>query len=189
MDLLSTIQELQMVDALVRLEKWPKTLAEDVVRQVSHEVDASQGVWGQLDDLLQTLKVEKRITVLQALAVRQYITALQNKRELRPDLLGRRAAEDAHGRAAEDRHGRFHGRAATARDCTKTPSHWYKHEHETARPPITLEPPSPACARRRERGPREPEPREDEPEYATGNPYFVATVEPSRSRGGVRRVY
>ena len=86
MDLLSTVQELQMQDALVR-DGWPAALAEQVVRQVSHEVDASSDVWAELNDLLQTLKVEKRITVLQAIAVRQYITELQNKRELRPDLL------------------------------------------------------------------------------------------------------
>ena len=116
MDLLTTVQELQMQDALVR-DGWPAALAEQVVRQVSHQVDASHdGVWGQLNYVLNTLRVEKTITVLQAMQVRQYITELENKRQLRPDLLdrrrGRSAAEEAHVYAPEGRHGRFHGFAA-----------------------------------------------------------------------------
>ncbi len=87
MHLLTAIQELQMVDALVQLDKWPREKADYVVLQVSHGIDASYGnLWGELNDLLKTLRDQKIITALQSLQVRHYLNALDRKRELRPDL-------------------------------------------------------------------------------------------------------
>ncbi len=119
MDLLSTIQELQMVDALVQLHKWPRATADYVVRRVSHGVHATTHVpWGPLDDLLQKLRYQKIITAGQLIQVRNYLISLNDNRELRRDLL--------------------------------------RTEYQPPKEPTDSFPYS-------------------EPEYATGNPYFVAT--------------
>ena len=146
MDLLSTIQELQMVDALVQLHKWPRATADYVVRRVSHGVHATTYVpWGELDDLLQALRDQKIITAGQSIQVRNYLTSLNEKRELRRDLLGRRAA------------------------CARRGPSECEHESYEDRvfPPIISVP---------EHCTREPEVRESEPEYCTRNPYFIAAA-------------
>jgi hypothetical protein len=78
--MLSTIQELQMVDALVQLDHWDRQTADSVVREVSlHSLH-------DLNEVLARLKASKKITALQALQVRHYLNALDVKRELRPAL-------------------------------------------------------------------------------------------------------
>jgi hypothetical protein len=84
-NLLTTVQQLQMVDALVELGKWPRGKADYVVRQVSTHLSSLE-FGSDLNALLAELKAQKIITVLQSLQVRQYLTTLDLKRELRPDL-------------------------------------------------------------------------------------------------------
>jgi hypothetical protein len=78
--MLSTIQALQMVDALVQSDHWDRQTADSVVLEVS--LLSPLHFWGDLDDLLARLKASKKITVLQALQVRHYLNALDVKREL-----------------------------------------------------------------------------------------------------------
>jgi hypothetical protein len=78
--MLSTIQALQMVDALVQSDHWDRQTADSVVLEVS--LLSPLHFWGDLNDLLARLKASKKITVLQALQVKHYLNALDVKREL-----------------------------------------------------------------------------------------------------------
>jgi hypothetical protein len=77
--MLSTIQELQMVDALVQSD-WDRQTADSVVREVSLLSFLHFG--RDLNELLTRLKASKKITAQQALQVRHYLVALEAKREL-----------------------------------------------------------------------------------------------------------
>lgn len=85
MPLLTTVQELQMVDALVQLDQWPREKADYVVRQVSIRLSSLE-FRKDLNALLAELQAQKIITVLQSIQVRHYLNTLDLKRELRPDL-------------------------------------------------------------------------------------------------------
>ena len=80
--MLTTVQELEMVDSLVKHDKWPREKAEDVVRAVSTRLSNNKLIIVQahqqadLNALLAELRAQNILTALESLQVRQYLFKL-----------------------------------------------------------------------------------------------------------------